>query len=215
MQNQTNSSALHRRHRAIALWCAVLVAAMVGAAYAAVPLYRLFCETTGFDGTPRIASKPSSSVLDRTIVVRFDGNVAPGLAWRFEPVEQTTTVKIGENALAFYRATNLADHPVHGTATYNVFPEQVAPFFNKLQCFCFTEQVLGPGESVEMPVSFFIDPQIVSDKDAGSTTHVTLSYTFYPVAAPKPGLAGSSPEAVKPVGGNADPSPRPRGERAG
>lgn len=214
MDDRKHSSAQSSRHRTTAIWCAVVVAAMVGAAYAASPLYRLFCERTGFDGTPRIASKPSSSVLDRTVVVRFDANVAPGLAWRFEPVEQTTTVKIGENALAFYRATNLADHPVHGTATYNVFPEQVAPFFNKLQCFCFTEQVLEAGELVEMPVSFFIDPQIVSDKDAGSTTHVTLSYTFYPVA-PKPGLASPGPDAARPAGGNGTEPREQRNNRAG
>jgi cytochrome c oxidase assembly protein subunit 11 len=214
MQNQGHSSTLHRRHRAVALWCAVIVAAMVGAAYAAVPLYRLFCQATGFDGTPRVASKPSSTVLDRTMVVRFDANVAPGLAWRFEPVETTATVRIGENSLAFFRATNLADRPVHGTATFNVFPEQAAVFFNKLQCFCFTEQVLEPGQSVEMPVSFFIDPQIVHDKDAASTTHITLSYTFYPVV-PKPGLASPGPEAVKPAGGDGLAPARQRSDRAG
>jgi cytochrome c oxidase assembly protein subunit 11 len=216
MRKVAHSSALHRRHRAIALWCAVLVAAMVGAAYAAVPLYRLFCEATGFDGTPRVASKPSQMMLDRTVTVRFDANVGPGLAWRFEPVEKTMSVRIGENVLAFYRATNLSDRPLHGMATYNVFPEQAAPFFNKLECFCFKEQVLEPGESVEMPVSFFIDPHIVSDKDAGSTTHLTLSYTFYPYAPAKPGIAGSSPGAVKPPGGNgAGPEGRPRTGRAG
>ena len=214
MVDRNHSSAQSRRHRATAIWCAVVVAAMVGAAYAAVPLYRMFCDATGFDGTPRIASKPSATVLERTIVVRFDGNVAPGLPWRFEPVEKTATVRIGENALAFFRATNPTDHPVHGTATYNVFPEQAAPFFNKLQCFCFTEQVLEPGELVEMPVSFFIDPQIVGDKDAGSTTHLTLSYTFYPVA-PKPGLASPSPEAATPAGGNGTGSPGQRNNRAG
>jgi len=213
MQTEPHSSDLHRRHRAIALWCALLVAGMVGAAYAAAPLYRLFCEVTGFDGTPRIASKPSSTVLDRTVVVRFDANVAPGLAWRFEPAEQTATVRIGENALAFYRATNLTDRPLHGTATFNVFPEQAAPFFNKLQCFCFTEQVLEPGQSVEMPVSFFIDPAIVTDKDAGSTSHITLSYTFY-AAAPKPGLASPAPDAGRPDGDNGKDAPR-RGKQAG
>jgi cytochrome c oxidase assembly protein subunit 11 len=213
MQTEPHSSNLHRRHRAIAVWCALLVAAMVGAAYAAVPLYRLFCEVTGFDGTPRIASKPSSTVLDRMVVVRFDANVAPGLAWRFEPAEQTATVRIGENALAFYRATNLTDRPLHGTATFNVFPEQAAPFFNKLQCFCFTEQVLEPGQSVDMPVSFFIDPAIVTDKDAGSTSHITLSYTFYAVA-PKPGLASPAPDTGKPGGDNGTDAPR-QGKQAG
>ena len=128
-------------------------------------------------------------MLDKTVTIRFDANVAPGLAWRFEPAQTTVQVRIGENTLAFYRATNLSDRPLRGTATYNVLPEQAAPFFNKLECFCFKEQLLQPGESLEMPVSFFIDPQIVGDKDARGVTHITLSYTFYPVAAPKPGLA--------------------------
>jgi cytochrome c oxidase assembly protein subunit 11 len=201
MTRDASRNTLHGRHRAVAVWCAVLVAAMVGAAYASVPLYRLFCQVTGFDGTPRVATKPSDTVLDKAITVRFDANVAPGLPWRFEPVQTTAKVRIGENALAFYRATNTSDRPVRGMATFNVLPEQVAPFFNKLQCFCFTEQVLQPGESLEMPVSFFVDPQIASDKDAHAVTHVTLSYTFYPVAAPKPGVAGkdggpATPEAV-------------------
>ena len=206
--NEASSNALHGRHRAVAVWCAVLVAAMVGAAYAAVPLYRLFCQVTGFDGTPRVATKPSDRVLDKTMTIRFDANVGPGLPWRFEPVQTTTNVKIGENALAFYRATNTSDRPVWGMATYNVFPEQVAPFFNKLQCFCFTEQLLQPGESVEMPVSFFVDPQITGDKDAHAVTHITLSYTFYPVAAPKAGVAGKD-------GGAATPEAVPRNGQAG
>jgi cytochrome c oxidase assembly protein subunit 11 len=189
MTSETNNQAPSRRHRATALWCAALVAAMVGAAYASVPLYRLFCQVTGFDGTPRIASAPSTQVLDKTVDIRFDANVAPGLAWRFEPARNTLKVRIGENTLAFYRATNLSDRPLRGTATYNVLPEQAAPFFNKLECFCFKEQLLQPGETLEMPVSFFIDPQIVGDKDAHGVRHITLSYTFYPVAPPQPGLA--------------------------
>ena len=199
-QGEPKGDPARTRHRAVAAWCAVVVVAMVGAAYAAVPLYRLFCQVTGFDGTPRIASKPSDTVLERTLTVRFDGNVAPGLPWSFGPVDTTHRVRIGENSLAFYRAANTSDRPVVGTATFNVFPEQAAPFFNKLQCFCFTEQLLQPGESVEMPVSFFIDPQIITDKDARAITHITLSYTFYPVA-PKPGAAGqarnpATPQAV-------------------
>jgi cytochrome c oxidase assembly protein subunit 11 len=206
--DDASRNALHGRHRAVAIWCAVLVAAMVGAAYASVPLYRLFCQVTGFDGTPRVATRPSDTVLDKTMTIRFDANVAPGLPWRFEPVQTTTKVRIGENALAFYRATNTSDRPVWGMATYNVFPEQVAPFFNKLQCFCFTEQLLQPGESVEMPVSFFVDPQITGDKDAHAVTHITLSYTFYPVAAPKAGVAGKD-------GGAATPEAVPRNGQAG
>jgi cytochrome c oxidase assembly protein subunit 11 len=214
MQTKPSSNAQHRRHRAVALWCALAAAGMVGASYAAVPLYRIFCQATGYDGTPRVATKPSSTVLDRTIVVRFDTNVAPGMPWRFEPVKKTMTVKIGENALAFFRAKNLSDHTVHGSATFNVFPEQAAVFFNKVQCFCFTEQVLEAGESVEMPVSFFIDPQIVADKDAGSTTHLTLSYTFFPVK-PKPGLASPGPDAARPGSGGTGTPERRSNNRAG
>src|SRR5581483_5413844 len=191
MTSKADSSGMGR-HRSVALWCAGLVLAMVGAAYAAVPLYRLFCQVTGFDGTPRIASKPSETVLDRTVTIRFDANVDPGLPWNFAPVETTTRVKIGENVLAFYRATNTSDRPVWGMATFNVYPEQAAPFFNKIQCFCFTEQLLEPGESVEMPVSFFVDPQMVDDKNARGISQITLSYTFYPTAPPKSGVAGGA-----------------------
>lgn len=202
MANEAPNNALHGRHRAVATWCAVLVVAMVGAAYAAVPLYRLFCQVTGFDGTPRIATKPSDTMLDEMVTIRFDANVAPGLPWRFEPVQTTTKIRIGENTLAFFRATNTSDRPVWGMATFNVFPEQVAPFFDKLQCFCFTEQLLQPGESVEMPVSFFVDPRITADKDAFWVRHITLSYTFYPATAPKSGVAGTvdnpaTPQAVQ------------------
>jgi cytochrome c oxidase assembly protein subunit 11 len=195
MLNQAYSQGAHRRHRAVALWCAALVVAMVGAAYASVPLYRLFCQVTGFDGTPRVAAAPSVTVLDRQVAVRFDANVAPDLPWRFEPAEPTLKVRLGENTLAFYRATNTSDRPIRGMATFNVLPEQAAPFFNKLECFCFKEQLLQPGETVEMPVSFFIDPQIVADKDAHGVTHITLSYTFYPVTSAKPGVAGKPPQA--------------------
>ena len=210
MTSETNNQAPSRRHRATALWCAALVAVMVGAAYASVPLYRLFCQVTGFDGTPRIANAPSTQVLDKTVDIRFDANVAPGLAWRFEPARTTLKVRIGENTLAFYRATNLSDHPLRGTATYNVLPEQAAPFFNKLECFCFKEQLLQPGETLEMPVSFFIDPQIVGDKDAHGVTHITLSYTFYPVAAPQPGLA-EKPASDTPAAPAAVPRSSPAG----
>ena len=175
MSQEPANRALQRRHRTLALSCAALVVAMVGAAYASVPLYRLFCQVTGFDGTPRIATSPSATVLERTVTIRFDGNVTPGLPWHFEPVQNTMEVKIGENNLAFYRATNTSDQPVRGTAIYNVFPEIAAVYFNKLQCFCFTEQLLQPGETVEFPVSFFVDPQIVNDRDARAVTHITLS----------------------------------------
>ena len=203
MTDKADSNLLRGRHRAVAVWCAVVVAAMVGAAYAAVPLYRLLCQVTGFDGTPRVASRPSDTVLDRSVTIRFDANVAPGLAWRFVPERTTLQVRIGENVLAFYRATNTSDQPIRATATFNVFPEQAAPFFNKLECFCFKEQLLQPGDTAELPVSFFVDPQIAADKDAHAVTHITLSYTFYPISASAaPGVAGkdgnpATPQAVQ------------------
>jgi cytochrome c oxidase assembly protein subunit 11 len=182
----TPNTALIRRHRAIAVWCAVLVVAMVGAAYAAVPLYRMFCEATGFDGTPRRAERAPDRdrMLDRTVTIRFDGNVSPDLPWQFGPVANTMTVKLGESAFAYYRATNTSDRPTKATAAYNIHPEIAASYFNKIDCFCFTEQVLEPGQSAELPLNFFVDPAILNDKDARGVTHITVSYTFYPVATP-------------------------------
>ena len=176
-------------HRAVALACVAVVFGMLGAAYAAVPLYRLFCQLTGYDGTTMRAARPSNVVLDRTITVRFDANVGPHMPWRFEPVQRSLKVRLGENALAVYRATNPTDRPVTGTATFNVTPELAGAYFNKIECFCFQEQRLEPGESVEMPVSFFVDPAFVDDKNTAHLTQITLSYTFYPVERPGAGVA--------------------------
>jgi cytochrome c oxidase assembly protein subunit 11 len=186
--NDPTRAPLRRRHRAIAAWCALLVFAMVGAAYAAVPLYRMFCAATGFGGTPMRATSPSQKTVEQTITVRFDGNVSPDLPWHFGPVQTTMTVKLGENAVAVYKATNLSDKRVVATAAYNIYPEIAASYFNKIECFCFTEQVLEPGQSAELGLSFFIDPEMVADKDARRITQVTVSYTFYP-SAPTPGVA--------------------------
>jgi cytochrome c oxidase assembly protein subunit 11 len=175
---------LQHRHRALAAWCFAVVVGMVGAAYAAVPLYRMFCEATGIDGTPRRATARSERMVEKTVSVRFDGNVAPGLPWRFEPVQNIMTVRLGENATAYYRATNTSDHAIKATAAYNILPEIAGAYFNKIQCFCFTEQVLEPGQSAELAVDFFIDPKIVDDRDGRGVTNVTVSYTFYPVAVP-------------------------------
>jgi cytochrome c oxidase assembly protein subunit 11 len=198
-----------RQHRAVALACAGLVAVMVGAAFAAVPLYRIFCASTGFAGTPQRAAQASDVIVDKTVTVRFDGNVTPGMPWRFEPSQPTMEVRLGENALAFYRATNLSDHRVKGMATFNVTPEPAGAFFNKIQCFCFTEQVLEPGQSVEMPISFFIDPEIVNDRDGRAISLIVLSYTFYPVDS-KPSLVGKvidgATGAVLPPRGPQDPA---------
>ena len=188
MSQSDNKQVSAARLRMTAAWCAVLVVVMVGMSYAAVPIYQMICQVTGIGGTTRVAAKPSDTVLDRKMTVRFDANTSAGMPWAFEPLQRTVEVKIGENTLVFYRATNNSDAPVTGTATFNVLPEQSGPFFNKLECFCFKEQTLAPGESIDMPVSFFIDPAIVNDKDARGTTYITLSYTFYPVT-PRPGLA--------------------------
>ena len=187
-----------RRHGMLALSLAGLVAAMVGLSFAAVPLYRIFCQATGYNGTPQRADKGADQVLDRTITVRFDGNVDPALPWSFAPEQRTMEVKIGETALAFFKATNRTGAPVTGTAIFNVTPEQAGLYFTKIECFCFTEQTLAAGASAEMPVTFFVDPKIVDDEDDKNVTEITLSYTFFatdpqaPVAAvPDGGKSGS------------------------
>jgi cytochrome c oxidase assembly protein subunit 11 len=154
---------------------------MGGGAYAAVPLYRLFCQVTGFGGTTMVAAKPSTAVADRVVSVRFDANTR-GLKWSFAPVQRTVDVKLGENTLAFYRATNTSDRPLTGTATFNVTPELAGQYFNKIECFCFKEQTLQPGESIDMPVSFFVDAAYDRDRDVGHMGEITLSYSFFPVA---------------------------------
>jgi cytochrome c oxidase assembly protein subunit 11 len=188
--------ALRRNYRVAALSSAVAVA-MLGLAYAAVPLYRMFCEATGFAGTTQRVTAASNTILDRVMRIRFDANISGGLPWSFEPVERTVDVKLGENTLAFFRATNRSDRPIVGSATFNVTPEVAGAYFNKVQCFCFTEQQLEPGQSVELPVSFYIDPAIVKDWDASRTSEITLSYTFYPVAKPK--SAAAALQAARPA----------------
>jgi cytochrome c oxidase assembly protein subunit 11 len=168
-----------RRHGMLALSLAGLVAAMVGLSFAAVPLYRIFCQATGYNGTPQRADKGADQVLDRTITVRFDGNVDPALPWSFAPEQRTMEVKIGETALAFFKATNRTEAPVTGTAIFNVTPEQAGLYFTKIECFCFTEQTLAAGASAEMPVTFFVDPKIVENDDTKNIAEITLSYTFY------------------------------------
>lgn len=170
-----------RRHRRVAVWAGSIAVAMLGMAYAAVPLYQMFCQVTGFAGTTQRAAAAPGKVLERTITVRFDSNVSGGLNWAFKPELPTLDVKIGENKLAFYEARNQSNVAVTGTATFNVAPEAAGRFFSKIECFCFTEQTLKPGETVQMPVSFFVDPEIVNDSDARHITQITLSYTFYPV----------------------------------
>jgi cytochrome c oxidase assembly protein subunit 11 len=168
-----------RRHGILALSLVGLVAGMVGLSFASVPLYRMFCQVTGYGGLPQRADKAPGEVLDRTIRIRFDGNVDHGLPWTFAPVQQTIDVKIGETALAFFKATNETSAPVSGTAIFNVAPELAGRYFTKIECFCFKQQTLAAGQSVEMPVTFFVDPKIVEDEDTKNMSEITLSYTFY------------------------------------
>jgi cytochrome c oxidase assembly protein subunit 11 len=152
---------------------------MAGLAYASAPLYDMFCRATGFAGTPQVAQEGDRPILDRTVRVRFDSNVDPNLPWRFEPLEREVKVRLGEEHLTNYRVTNISQRPIVGTATYNVTPETAGPWFNKIQCFCFTEQLLLPGQSVDMPVIFFVDPEMDKDRRYDNIRTVTLSYTFY------------------------------------
>ena len=158
---------------------------MVGLSYASVPLYRLFCQVTGFGGTTQRAEAAPEKATDKTVSVRFDANTSGSLDWSFHAVQTSMTVKVGEQTMAYYKATNISDKPLTGSAVFNVTPVQAGAYFNKIQCFCFTEQTLQPGQSVEMPVSFFVDPDMLDDPDAAGIKEITLSYTFYPVDKPK------------------------------
>jgi cytochrome c oxidase assembly protein subunit 11 len=157
----------------------LVVLGMGGLAWAAVPLYSLFCNVTGFGGTTQVASQGADRVLDRTITVRFDASAAEGMPWEFRPVQNTMKLRIGETALAFYEAYNPTDRVVAGSATYNVAPFSVGEYFTKIDCFCFTQQVLQPHQRVRMPVTFFVDPAIVEDAEASGASTITLSYTFF------------------------------------
>ncbi|HEV2818751.1 MAG TPA: cytochrome c oxidase assembly protein [Allosphingosinicella sp.] len=170
------------RNRRTALVAFLLVFGMAGLAYASVPLYRMFCEATGFAGTPlRDEAARAPGDAGRMISVRFDANTSPALPWRFAPVDTHRDVAVGARSIALYTARNLSDHAVAGTATFNVTPAQAGQYFTKIQCFCFTEQRLSPGQEVQMPVVFFVDPRILEDPDTRNISEITLSYTFYPV----------------------------------
>jgi cytochrome c oxidase assembly protein subunit 11 len=177
----------------VAASCGLLVALMVGASYAAVPFYNWFCRATGFNGTTQVAtSAPSAAPLSRTIAVRFDSNVSGGLPWKFEPEKTEIKVHIGEVVTVYYTVTNQSARTTTGQAAYNVAPLNVGIYFQKINCFCFTEQTFGPGETRQMPVVFYVDPSIASDHENDGLNTITLSYTFYPVRdpAPKPVAAG-------------------------
>jgi cytochrome c oxidase assembly protein subunit 11 len=162
----------------------LLAVAMIGAAYASVPLYQWFCQVTGFGGTTQIAGAPPKQILDREIIVRFNSDVNSKLPWRFKPEQRSIKLKLGEERLAFYSASNWDDESITGTATFNVTPVKAGAYFNKIECFCFTEQTLEAGETVRMPVSFFIDPEMAKDRNLDDITTITLSYTFFRVENP-------------------------------
>lgn len=163
----------------VALTAAAGAITMVGAAFAAVPLYDLFCKVTGYGGTTQVAVGEAGEILDREVTVYFDANTARGLPWSFEPMQRELTLRVGETGMAWYRATNTSDQPVTGVASYNVTPYKAATYFSKLECFCFTEQTLQPGESIDMPVLFFVDPLIDDERRMNDVTAFTLSYTFF------------------------------------
>lgn len=184
MKNGTDATrreASPRRNLAVALSMAGLALGMVGLSYAAVPLYQIFCQVTGYGGTTQRAEQTPGTVLERKITVRFDATVGHGMGWKFKPVQRTLDLKIGETALAFYEAKNLTEETLTGTATFNVSPEAAGRYFNKVECFCFTEQTLEAGARADMPVTFFIDPEIVTDRLTKNIQEITLSYTFFPV----------------------------------
>jgi cytochrome c oxidase assembly protein subunit 11 len=199
-QSSPNRAAAPRRRltrdAVVAAICGFVAVLMVGASYAAVPFYNWFCRATGFNGTTQVAtSAPSAAPLERRIAIRFDSNVAGGLPWKFEPEQTEIEVRIGEVVTVFYKVTNQSARTTTGQAAYNVAPLTVGAYFQKINCFCFTEQTMAPGEKRDMPVVFYVDPSIVEDGDNDTLNTITLSYTFYPVREPTPRpVAAAVPE---------------------
>ncbi len=186
-----------RANGVVAGVCLAFFGGMIGMAYAAVPLYAMFCQVTGYGGTTRRATEQyADRVLDRKITVRFDANVSGGLPWSFRPATREISMRIGETAEAHYTATNQFDTTTSGRATYNVTPEFAGSYFNKVECFCFTDTTLKPGETADMPVVFYVDPDIVDAPELKDITTITLSYTFFPIEAPKPVAAASTGEGA-------------------
>jgi cytochrome c oxidase assembly protein subunit 11 len=180
-----------RRLGMTAAICLLTVAGMTGLTAAAVPLYRIFCAATGYGGTPQRVQEASKHVLDREVTILFDSNVAPGLGWRFRAEQPSIRLKIGEVGQVSFRAENLSGLPTSGTASFNVLPEQVGAYFNKIACFCFNRQDLAPGETAEMPVVFYVDPRIADDPTLDYVDTITLSYSFFP-ATPPPAVSAAA-----------------------
>jgi cytochrome c oxidase assembly protein subunit 11 len=186
-----DTSSQRRNHIIVATACGVFVAAMVGAAYAAVPLYNWFCRTTGFGGTTQVATAAPSHILDRKLKIRFDGNVAGGLPWRFEPEQNSIEVRIGEVVTVSYSVVNESARETVGVASCNVSPPTAGIYFSKINCFCFTDQRLKAGEKRDMTVVFFVDPELVKDWEQDRLDTITLSYTMYPARQPEAPRVGS------------------------
>jgi len=179
MEQQAQKTVLARRNRRTVLAAAGVVTFMVGLSFAAVPLYDLFCRVTGFGGTTQRSAAAPGAAGDRPITIRFNATTHPNLPWRFTPEQPSVTLRLGEEGLAFYSATNRSETPVTGVSTYNVTPEKVGRYFHKIACFCFDEQTLTPGERVDMPVTFWVDPKIAEDPSTRDVTTITLSYSFF------------------------------------
>ncbi|MGB3501957.1 MAG: cytochrome c oxidase assembly protein [Mesorhizobium sp.] len=175
-----------RRNRVVAVCCLAFFVSMIGMSYAAVPLYQLFCQVTGYGGTTQRVTQYSDKILDRKITIRFDANVSGSLPWDFKPVQREIEVRIGETAQISYEAHNLFSAPAGGRATFNVSPGLAGAYFNKVECFCFTDTQLKPGETLDMPVVFYIDPDIVNVPEMANVHTITLSYTFFPIHDAKP-----------------------------
>ena len=179
MADQTRIDKMKAQNKRVLLSCVVVVGGMVGLAYASVPLYKLFCQVTGFGGTPQIVTEAPTEVSEKTIKIRFNADVNSDLNWQFKPAQREITVRLGEDNLAHYVAENMSVRPVTGQAVYNVTPLKAGQYFSKIACFCFDEQTLQPGQRVDMPVSFYVDPAIAEDMNTNDVKTITLSYTFF------------------------------------
>lgn len=192
MANRENSQ-LHRRNRVTVLALLAVLAGMGGLTAAAVPLYQIFCQVTGFGGTTRAVAEAPAVASERMITVRFNADVGRDLPWTFKPVQRAITLRVGETGMAVYTAENTSDMVIAGSAVFNVTPHKAGRYFSKIACFCFDEQLLGPGERVDMPVTFFVDPSILADANLADVNTITLSYTFFRTAeAPEPVADGGA-----------------------
>lgn len=201
----SRNASTDRSNLRVALMCGTIFFSMVGLAFASVPLYRLFCQVTGYGGTTQRAEQQySDTILDREVTVRFDANTSGGLGWNFRPEQRDITLKLGETVQVAYKATNNASYPTSGHATFNVTPELAGAYFNKVQCFCFTDTELKPGETLDMPVVFFVDPEIIDAPELKNIRTITLSYTFFPQDKPQANAApkGEGKEESRKVEGN-------------